>query len=45
MKSGISSEMGEAGKGSVIKERLKGLCVSNGWSYGVFWRFDQRNSM
>ncbi|XP_024173155.1 transcription factor bHLH157 isoform X1 [Rosa chinensis] len=37
--------MGEAEKGSVIKERLKGLCVTNGWSYGVLWRFDQRNSM
>ncbi|XP_050376826.1 transcription factor bHLH157 isoform X2 [Argentina anserina] len=37
--------MGEAEKGSAIKERLKGLCVCNGWSYGVLWRFDQRNSM
>nr|XP_011457575.1 PREDICTED: transcription factor bHLH157-like isoform X2 [Fragaria vesca subsp. vesca] len=37
--------MGEAEKGSVIKEKLRGLCVGNGWSYGVFWRFDQRNSM
>ncbi|XP_021816487.1 transcription factor bHLH157 [Prunus avium] len=37
--------MGEAGKSSVIRETLESLCVSNGWSYGVFWRFDQRNSM
>ncbi|XP_021652094.2 transcription factor LHW [Hevea brasiliensis] len=31
--------------GSVLKDTLKGICCSNGWSYGVFWRFDQRNSM
>ncbi|KAG5249482.1 transcription factor LHW [Salix suchowensis] len=31
--------------GSVLKEKLKSLCCSNGWSYGVFWCFDQRNSM
>ncbi|KAF3434214.1 hypothetical protein FNV43_RR25317 [Rhamnella rubrinervis] len=37
--------MGETEKGSVLKEMLKNLCVSNGWSYGVFWGFDQRNSM
>lgn len=41
----VNSEMGDAEKGSVLKERLKSLCVGNGWSYGVFWRFDQRNSM
>ncbi|KAK6262695.1 hypothetical protein QUC31_008511 [Theobroma cacao] len=37
--------MGEAEMGSVLKQTLKNLCCSNGWSYGVFWRFDQRNSM
>ncbi|XP_050230332.1 transcription factor bHLH157 [Mercurialis annua] len=31
--------------GLVLKELLKNLCCSNGWSYGVFWSFDQRNSM
>lgn len=41
----LDSAMGEAGKSSVIRETLESLCVSNGWSYGVFWRFDQRNSM
>ncbi|XP_015896324.3 transcription factor bHLH157 [Ziziphus jujuba] len=37
--------MGETEKSSVLKKMLKSLCVSNGWSYGVLWRFDQRNSM
>ncbi|XWS48763.1 hypothetical protein CRYUN_Cryun13aG0104200 [Craigia yunnanensis] len=37
--------MGKAEMGSVLKQTLKNLCCSNGWSYGVFWRFDQRNSM
>nr|KJB18934.1 hypothetical protein B456_003G076000 [Gossypium raimondii] len=37
--------MGEAEKGSMLKQTLKNLCCSNGWCYGVFWRFDQRNSM
>ncbi|XP_038993564.1 transcription factor bHLH155-like isoform X2 [Hibiscus syriacus] len=31
--------------GSALKQTLKNLCCSNGWSYGVFWRFDHRNSM
>ncbi|XP_015574451.1 transcription factor bHLH157 [Ricinus communis] len=31
--------------GLVLKDSLKDLCCSNGWSYGVFWCFDQRNSM
>ncbi|PON73580.1 MYC/MYB transcription factor [Parasponia andersonii] len=35
----------EAENGSLLKRTLKSLCVSNGWSYGVFWRFDQRNPM
>ncbi|KAL5552458.1 hypothetical protein UlMin_002634 [Ulmus minor] len=35
--------MGEADNCSVVKRTLKSLCVSNGWSYGIFWRFDQRN--
>ncbi|KAG8496791.1 hypothetical protein CXB51_007960 [Gossypium anomalum] len=29
----------------MLKQTLKNLCCSNGWCYGVFWRFDQRNSM
>ncbi|KAK5846129.1 transcription factor bHLH157 [Gossypium arboreum] len=37
--------MGEPEKGSMLKQTLKNLCCSNGWCYGVFWRFDQRNSM
>ncbi|OMO79855.1 hypothetical protein CCACVL1_13376 [Corchorus capsularis] len=37
--------MVEAEMSSVLKQTLKNLCCSNGWSYGVFWRFDQRNSM
>ncbi|XVF53138.1 hypothetical protein PTKIN_Ptkin05aG0076100 [Pterospermum kingtungense] len=31
--------------GSMLKQTLKNLCCSYGWSYGVFWRSDQRNSM
>ncbi|KAA8526107.1 hypothetical protein F0562_007793 [Nyssa sinensis] len=30
---------------SMITKALKSLCCGNGWSYGVFWRFDQRNSL
>ncbi|GMH09301.1 hypothetical protein Nepgr_011142 [Nepenthes gracilis] len=30
---------------SMIKKALKCLCLSNGWSYGVFWRFDRRNPL
>ncbi|KAL2527763.1 BHLH domain-containing protein [Abeliophyllum distichum] len=30
---------------SMIKDTLKSLCCSNGWSYGVLWGFDQRNSL
>ncbi|TYJ22355.1 hypothetical protein E1A91_A08G119900v1 [Gossypium mustelinum] len=37
--------MGEAAMGSALKQPLKNLCCSNGWCYGVFWRFDPRNSM
>ncbi|KAK8584143.1 hypothetical protein V6N13_109538 [Hibiscus sabdariffa] len=37
--------MGESGMCSALKQTLKNLCYSNGWSYGVFWRFDHRNSM
>ncbi|XP_062113349.1 transcription factor bHLH157-like [Humulus lupulus] len=37
--------MGEAENSSVLRRTLKSLCVSNGWSYGVFWCFDQRNPM
>ncbi|XP_024027807.1 transcription factor bHLH157 [Morus notabilis] len=38
--------MGEAEiNASVIKRTLKSLCVSNAWSYAVFWRFDHRNPM
>ncbi|KAI3933048.1 hypothetical protein MKW92_005205 [Papaver armeniacum] len=28
-----------------LKEVLKNLCSNNGWSYGVFWRVNPRNSM
>ncbi|KAJ6714284.1 TRANSCRIPTION FACTOR BHLH155-LIKE ISOFORM X1-RELATED [Salix viminalis] len=31
--------------GLILKQKLKSLCCSNGWSYGVFWCFDQINSM
>ncbi|XP_038680450.1 transcription factor LHW-like isoform X2 [Tripterygium wilfordii] len=31
--------------GSALKGKLKSLCCSGGWSYGVFWRFDPRNPM
>lgn len=37
--------MGEAEMGSALKRTLKSLCCCNGWSYGVFWCFDKRNSM
>lgn len=37
--------MGEAEMGSALKRMLKSLCCCNGWSYGVFWCFDKRNSM
>ncbi|XP_022854363.1 uncharacterized protein LOC111375725 isoform X3 [Olea europaea var. sylvestris] len=30
---------------SMIKDILKSLCCSNGWSYGIFWGFDHRNSL
>ncbi|XP_009612747.1 transcription factor bHLH157-like isoform X1 [Nicotiana tomentosiformis] len=30
---------------SMAKETLKILCRSHGWSYGVFWGFDHRNSL
>ncbi|XP_031262775.1 transcription factor bHLH157-like [Pistacia vera] len=30
---------------SVLKRKLKSLCCSNGWSFGVFWSFDERNPM
>ncbi|MCL7044012.1 hypothetical protein MKW94_021663 [Papaver nudicaule] len=28
-----------------LKEVLRNLCSNNGWSYGVFWRVNPRNSM
>ncbi|KAL1189511.1 Transcription factor [Cardamine amara subsp. amara] len=31
--------------GSEIKQILKTLCFSHGWSYAVFWRYDPLNSM
>ncbi|CAN1139026.1 Transcription factor bHLH157 [Linum perenne] len=34
--------MGSGKMESFVKESL---CCSNGWSFGVLWRFDQRNSM
>ncbi|KAG6684742.1 hypothetical protein I3843_12G078600 [Carya illinoinensis] len=37
--------MGEADAGSVLKKTLKSLCCRDGWSYGVFWRFVQRDSL
>lgn len=30
---------------SYIKKTLRSLCLSHGWSYGVFWRFDPRNML
>lgn len=30
---------------SAVKNVLKNLCTSNGWSYAVFWSFDQPNSI
>ncbi|KAJ0630776.1 putative transcription factor MYC/MYB, transcription factor LHW [Helianthus annuus] len=32
-------------KDSVVKIMIKNLCSSYGWSYGVFWSFDQPNSI
>ncbi|XAR70134.1 hypothetical protein NMG60_11026902 [Bertholletia excelsa] len=29
---------------SMVHKALRSLCINNGWSYGVVWRFDQRNS-
>ncbi|KAL2491211.1 transcription factor LHW [Abeliophyllum distichum] len=29
---------------SMIKDTLKSLCCSNGWSYGFLWGFNNRNS-
>ncbi|CAI9775806.1 unnamed protein product [Fraxinus pennsylvanica] len=28
---------------SMIRKILKSFCCSNGWSYGIFWGFDQKN--
>ncbi|KAL6986462.1 hypothetical protein U1Q18_019824 [Sarracenia purpurea var. burkii] len=30
---------------SMVKKALESLCRNNGWTYGVFWRFDQINSL
>nr|QJQ51246.1 bHLH transcription factor bHLH23.1 [Gardenia jasminoides] len=30
---------------SIVKEALKSLSCNNGWSYGAFWRCDQKNSL
>nr|XP_043629350.1 transcription factor LHW-like [Erigeron canadensis] len=32
-------------KYSVVKNVLKNLCCSYGWSYGAFWSYDQPNSL
>lgn len=37
--------MGTMPRDSIIKNVLKNLCCSYGWSYGVFWSFDQPNSL
>ncbi|XP_051115395.1 transcription factor bHLH157-like [Andrographis paniculata] len=37
--------MYSAKRDSVMKETLRSLCCSNGWCYGIFWGFDQRNSL
>lgn len=37
--------MGEAETASSLKKTLKSLCCSHGWSYGVFWRSVQRDSL
>lgn len=37
--------MGTTQKDSTVQNVLKNLCRSYGWSYGVFWRFDQPNSL
>lgn len=41
----FGSKMCYLEKETEIKKVLRNLCLTNGWSYGVFWRFDQRNSM
>ncbi|KAJ0798716.1 putative transcription factor LHW [Helianthus annuus] len=30
---------------STVTNVIKNLCLSYGWSYGVFWSFDQSNSI
>ncbi|KAK1382769.1 hypothetical protein POM88_020504 [Heracleum sosnowskyi] len=30
---------------SIVKNALRSLCCENRWSYGVFWSFDQTNSL
>lgn len=30
---------------SIVKETLESLSCNNGWSYGAFWGFDQKNSL
>ncbi|KAM0046292.1 putative transcription factor bHLH family [Helianthus debilis subsp. tardiflorus] len=37
--------MGTMQRDSVINNVLKNLCSSYGWSYGVFWSFDQQNAI
>ncbi|KAL7609558.1 transcription factor LHW isoform X1 [Lactuca sativa] len=37
--------MGTTQKDSTVQNVLKNLCRSYGWSYGVFWKFDQPNSL
>ncbi|CAL1386594.1 unnamed protein product [Linum trigynum] len=38
--------MGSGKMESFVKEKLRDLCSSNnGWSFGLLWRFDHRNSM
>ncbi|XP_071695716.1 transcription factor bHLH157-like [Rutidosis leptorrhynchoides] len=37
--------MGTSLNDSAVKNVLKNLCISYGWSYGVFWNFDQPNSI
>lgn len=38
-------KMGMENGESCIKKILRSLCLSHGWTYGVFWRFDPRNHM
>lgn len=38
-------KMGTEKKDSIFHKGLERLCLDNGWSYGVLWRFDQRNSL